>query len=108
MADLFWNSNLLNASSCSLQESPQYYKFLHVQHNLVLKSSAGPIGRVSKASTVFDLSNTGIVASNSLRGMDVCSRFSVLCCPVYVEALRRADPQGVLPNVQNRFINFRT
>jgi hypothetical protein len=24
--------------------------------------------------------------------MDVCLRFSVLCCPVYVEALRRADP----------------
>jgi hypothetical protein len=24
--------------------------------------------------------------------MDVCSRVSVLCCPVSVEALRRADP----------------
>jgi hypothetical protein len=24
--------------------------------------------------------------------MDVCLFFSVLCCPVYVEALRRADP----------------
>jgi hypothetical protein len=24
--------------------------------------------------------------------MDVCPRFSVLCCPVQVEALRRADP----------------
>jgi hypothetical protein len=23
--------------------------------------------------------------------MDVCLRFYVLCCPVYVEALRRAD-----------------
>jgi hypothetical protein len=23
--------------------------------------------------------------------MDVCPRFSVLCCPVQVEALRRAD-----------------
>jgi hypothetical protein len=23
--------------------------------------------------------------------MDVCPRLSVLCCPVYVEALRRAD-----------------
>jgi hypothetical protein len=24
--------------------------------------------------------------------MDVCPRFSVLCCPVQIEALRRADP----------------
>jgi hypothetical protein len=24
--------------------------------------------------------------------MDVCSRVSVLCCPVSVEALRQADP----------------
>jgi hypothetical protein len=24
--------------------------------------------------------------------MDVCPRVSVLCCPVWVEALRRADP----------------
>jgi hypothetical protein len=24
--------------------------------------------------------------------MDVCLRLSVLCCPVSVEALRRADP----------------
>jgi hypothetical protein len=24
--------------------------------------------------------------------MDVCPRFSVLCCPVWVAALRRADP----------------
>jgi hypothetical protein len=24
--------------------------------------------------------------------MDVCPRFSVLCCPVSVEALRRANP----------------
>jgi hypothetical protein len=24
--------------------------------------------------------------------MDVCPRVSVLCCPVSVEALRRADP----------------
>jgi hypothetical protein len=46
----------------------------------------------SKARTVFGLSNTEIVGSNPSRGMDVCLRFSVLCCPVEVEALRRADP----------------
>jgi hypothetical protein len=36
-----------------------------------------------KARTVFeDRSDNGIVSSNPARGMDVCSRFSVLCCPV--------------------------
>jgi hypothetical protein len=35
-----------------------------------------------KARTVFDSLNTGIVVSNPARGMDVCPRFSVLCCPV--------------------------
>jgi hypothetical protein len=33
----------------------------------------------------------GIVGSNPAQGMDVCPRLSVLCCPVYVQALRRAD-----------------
>jgi hypothetical protein len=46
----------------------------------------------SKASTVFGRSNIEIAGSNPARGMDVCPRFSVLCCPVLVEALRRADP----------------
>jgi hypothetical protein len=36
----------------------------------------------SKASTVFGRSNIGIAVSNPARGMDVCLRFSVLCCPV--------------------------
>jgi hypothetical protein len=36
----------------------------------------------SEECTVFDRSHTGIVGSNSARGMDVCPRFSVLCCPV--------------------------
>jgi hypothetical protein len=46
----------------------------------------------SKSSTVYDRSNIGITGSNPARGMDVCPRVSVLCCPVSVEALRRADP----------------
>jgi hypothetical protein len=46
----------------------------------------------SKARTVFNRSNTGIVGSNPARGMYMCPRFSVLCCPVQVVALRRADP----------------
>jgi hypothetical protein len=36
----------------------------------------------SKASTVFGRSNIGIAGSNPTRGMDVCLRLSVLCCPV--------------------------
>jgi hypothetical protein len=50
------------------------------------------MSELSKARTVFGRSNTGIVGLNPTRGMDVCPRFSVLCCPVSVEALRRADP----------------
>jgi hypothetical protein len=36
----------------------------------------------SEASTVFGRSNVEIPGSNPSRGMDVCLRFSVLCCPV--------------------------
>jgi hypothetical protein len=63
----------------------------------------------SKARTVFDRSNTGIVGLNPARGMDVCSRFYVLCCPVYVEALRWADLQSKesYQMSKNRFIIFR-
>jgi hypothetical protein len=46
----------------------------------------------SKACTVYDRSNIGIAGSDTARGMDVCPRFSVLWCPVSVEALRWADP----------------
>jgi hypothetical protein len=41
-----------------------------------------PVAELSKARTVFGPSNTGIVGSKPPRGMDVCLRFSVLCCPV--------------------------
>jgi len=40
-----------------------------------------PNGR-SEVRTVFGRSNTGIVGSNPIRGMDVCQRFSVSCCRV--------------------------
>jgi hypothetical protein len=45
----------------------------------------------SKAWTVYDRSNIGIAVSNPASGMDVRPRVSVLCCPVSVEALRRAN-----------------
>jgi len=53
---------------------------------------AVPMAAQSKAREVFNHSKTVIVVSNPARGMDVCPRFSVLCCPVWVVALRRADP----------------
>jgi hypothetical protein len=54
----------------------------------------------SKARNDFARSNTGIVGSNLIRRMDICMRFFCLCYPVYIAALRRADPvQGVLPTV---------
>jgi hypothetical protein len=46
----------------------------------------------SKTCTVYDRSNIGIASSNPASGMDVCPCVSVLCCPVSVEALHRADP----------------
>jgi hypothetical protein len=50
-----------------------------------------PMAARSKARSVFDRSNTEVAGSNSARGMDVCTSFSVLCCSVQLEALRRAD-----------------
>jgi hypothetical protein len=46
----------------------------------------------SKARTVFGRSNIGIMGCNPAQGIDMYPRFSVLCCPVYVVALRLADP----------------
>jgi hypothetical protein len=46
----------------------------------------------SKAGTVYDHLNSGITGSNPAWSMDVYSHVSVLCCPVSVEALRRANP----------------
>jgi hypothetical protein len=41
------------------------------------------IVELSKASTVYDRLNIEIAGSNPARGMDVCLRVSVLCCPVF-------------------------
>jgi hypothetical protein len=58
------------------------------------KEGNGPvsIAERSKACTVYDRLNIRISGSNPAWGMDVCPRVSMLCCPVSVEALRRADP----------------
>jgi hypothetical protein len=41
------------------------------------------IAERSKASTLYDRLNIEIAGSNAPRGMDVCLRVSVLCCPVF-------------------------
>jgi hypothetical protein len=56
------------------------------------------IGERSKAGTVYDRLNIGIAGSNPNWGMCVCPHVSVLCCPVSVEALRRAEPRSSSPN----------
>jgi hypothetical protein len=58
----------------------------------VKQSNYRMLAERSKACTVYDRLNIGIAVSNPVWGMDVCPRVSVLCCPVSVEALRRADP----------------
>jgi hypothetical protein len=40
------------------------------------------IAERSEASTVFGRSDVEITGLNPAQGMDVCLRFSVLCCPV--------------------------
>jgi hypothetical protein len=69
-----------------------------------------PMAARSKARTVFNRSNTGNVGSSSARGMNVCPHFSMLCCPVKVVTLRRADPQSKesYPMSKNRFVSFRS
>jgi hypothetical protein len=49
---------------------------------LILLRLPVPVAERSEARNVFDRSNIGITVSNPTRGMDVCPRFSVLCCPV--------------------------
>jgi hypothetical protein len=41
------------------------------------------IAERSKACTVYDRLNIEISGSNPARGVDVCLRVSVLCCPVF-------------------------
>jgi hypothetical protein len=50
------------------------------------------VGAGLNSRAVYGRLNIGIAGSNTAFGMDMCPRVSVLCCPVSVEALRRADP----------------
>jgi hypothetical protein len=52
----------------------------------------GILGPYLALATVYDPLNIGIAGSNPAWGLYVCPCVSVLCSPVSVEALRRADP----------------
>jgi hypothetical protein len=49
-----------------------------------------------------------IADSNPAQGMDVCPRLSTLCCPVWVEALRRADYSSKESYRKSMIHNFRS
>jgi hypothetical protein len=59
----------------------------------------------SKAGTVYDRLNIWIAVSNPAWGLDVCPRVSVLCCPVSVEALHRADPPAKYPYQMSLYVD---
>jgi hypothetical protein len=69
-----------------------------------------PVAAQFKACAVFDRSNTRIVGSNPVRGMDVCPLFFcvVLSCAGSGLATGWSPVQGVLPNVHNRVMSFRS
>jgi hypothetical protein len=68
---------------------------------------AGPSGR-AVGGEGLDLLDDDIVGLNSTPGMDVCPGLSVLCCPMAIEALRRADPPSKESyQMSNRPKNFR-
>jgi hypothetical protein len=68
---------------------------------MLMKGSVTVAAR-SKAWTVFDRSNTGILGSNPTQGMDVCVRLFCVCVVLCVESGITTDwslVQGVLPTV---------
>jgi hypothetical protein len=46
---------------------------------------------------LFGMKNSCACFCFGLQKMDVCPRFSVLCCPVQVEALQWADAPSKVP-----------
>jgi hypothetical protein len=77
------------------------------KEKLIIHNVAGSDGRAVRGTYYW---NTGIMGSNPARGMDVCPNFSMLCCPVLVVALRRADPPSkeFCQMSKNIFINSRS
>jgi hypothetical protein len=65
---------------------------LHILRVTHIKISFRNLYNLCHSHWSHGLSNNGIVVSNPVRGILVCQRFPVLCCPVWVIALRWADP----------------
>jgi hypothetical protein len=66
-----------------------FYRLLSILQSLLsvifvkyFRNCLVPMAARSKTRTVFGRSNTGIAGLNSARGVDVCPRFSALCCVV--------------------------
>jgi hypothetical protein len=59
--------------------------------SLAIKTDYKRFGAVRSKAWIMD---TGVVGSNLARGIDVWPRFSMLCCPVLLEALPRANPSS--------------
>jgi hypothetical protein len=60
-----------------------YFSFLATSLHLIAKESPVSIAELSETCTVYDRLNIEIAGSNPARGMYVCLRVSVLCCPVF-------------------------
>jgi hypothetical protein len=63
-----------------------------------------PVAALSNTLMLLDLSNAGILGSNNFRALDICPRFSVLCCGGKGLALGRSPVQGVALKCQNGFM----
>jgi hypothetical protein len=72
---------LSTASSANSTHTHRYEANLYLRYDVV-RSRTVSIAARSKTSTFFGRSNVGIAGSSSAQGMDMCLRFSVLCCPV--------------------------
>jgi hypothetical protein len=57
------------------------------------------IAERSEACTIYDRLNIEIAGSNPDRGMDVCLRVSVLCCPVF----RHRPCVGLIPQPKESY-----
>jgi hypothetical protein len=82
---ILWNCHHDFANMRNKEQCITIYEFY-------ICSEPVPMAARSEARTVFDRSNTVIAGSNPARGIDKSPRSPVLCCPVWLEALRRAHP----------------
>jgi hypothetical protein len=93
-------STVINSTATKLIGSEQKPNTLHrgmIQclhsgniHYIMLTTAAGSTGRAVWDVGLYRL-DIEVVGSNPAYSKDGCLCISVLCCPVYVEALRRAD-----------------